>query len=217
MRESLKEIERAADRAANLTRQLLAFSRRQIFEMKVINLNIIVRDLEKILKRIIGEDLGLRTILADDLGLVKVDPGQIEQVVMNLAVNAKDAMPQGGKLILETANAELDEEYVCSHAGMTPGAYIMFSITDTGTGMTKEVREQIFDPFFTTKEKGKGTGLGLSTVYGIVKQSGGDIYVYSEPNKGTTFKIYLPRVFEPSEELKKGKQGRNFPGARRPY
>jgi len=203
LRESLKEIERAADRAANLTRQLLAFSRRQILEMKVINLNIIVSDLEKMLKRIIGEDLGLTTILADDLGLVKVDPGQIEQVVMNLAVNAKDAMPQGGKLILETANAELDEEYVCSHAGMTPGAYIMFSITDTGTGMTKEVREQIFDPFFTTKEKGKGTGLGLSTVYGIVKQSGGDIYVYSEPNKGTTFKIYLPRVFEPSEELKR--------------
>jgi two-component system, cell cycle sensor histidine kinase and response regulator CckA len=203
LKEKLKDIELAADRAANLTRQLLAFSRRQILEMKVINLNVILQDMEKMLRRVIGEDIELKTILADDLGLVKVDPGQMEQVIVNLAVNAKDAMPQGGKLFLETANAELDEEYVHSHAGMIPGAYVMLSITDTGTGMTKEVKEQIFDPFFTTKEKGKGTGLGLSTVYGIVKQSGGDIYVYSEPGKGTTFKVYLPQVFEPQEEFKK--------------
>jgi len=203
LREKLQEIEKAADRAANLTRQLLAFSRRQLLEMKVLNLNFIVSDLEKMLHRVIGEHIELKTILADDLGMVKVDPGQMEQVILNLVVNAKDAMPQGGQLILETANAELDEQYTSSNAGMVPGPYIMFSITDTGTGMTKEVREQIFEPFFTSKEKGKGTGLGLSTVHGIVKQSGGDIYVYSEPDKGTSFKIYLPRVYEAPEEVKK--------------
>ena len=203
LHDKLNDIEHAAERAGNLTRQLLAFSRRQVFEMKVINLNFILKDMEKMLKRVIGEDIELKTELADDLGMVKVDPGQIEQVIVNLAVNAKDAMPNGGKLILETVNVELDEEYRRFHAGVIPGAYIMFSITDTGVGMSKEVKEQIFDPFFTTKEKGKGTGLGLSTVYGIVKQSGGDINFYSEVNKGTSFKIYLPRVFEAQEELKK--------------
>jgi two-component system cell cycle sensor histidine kinase/response regulator CckA len=202
LKEKLKDIEQAADRAGNLTRQLLAFSRRQILEMKVFNLNIILTDLEKMLIRVIGEDIALKTTLADELGMIKVDPGQMEQVIVNLAVNAKDAMPKGGKLLLETANAELDEEYTRSHVGMMPGAYVLLSITDTGVGMTEEVREQIFDPFFTTKGKGKGTGLGLSTVYGIVKQSGGDIYVYSEPGKGTTFKIYLPRVFEPPEKIR---------------
>jgi signal transduction histidine kinase/CheY-like chemotaxis protein len=203
LKERLKDIELAADRAANLTRQLLAFSRRQILEMKVVNLNTILKDLDKMLHRVVGEDIDFKTVFVDDLGLVKVDPGQMEQVVMNLVVNAKDAMPRGGKLFLETANAELDEGFTRFHAGMIPGAYVMLSITDTGIGMSKEVKEQIFDPFFTTKEKGKGTGLGLSTVYGIIKQSGGDIYVYSEPGKGTTFKIYLPRAFEPQEELKK--------------
>ena len=203
LKEKLKDIEQATDRAANLTRQLLAFGRRQILEMKVVNLNIILNDLEKMLRRVIGEDIEFKTVFADDLGMVKVDPGQMEQVLMNLVVNAKDAMPQGGKLSLETSNGELDEEYTRSHLGMMPGAYVMLSTTDTGIGMSKEIKEQIFDPFFTTKEKGKGTGLGLSTVFGIVKQSGGDIYVYSEPNQGTTFKIYLPRVFELPEELKK--------------
>jgi signal transduction histidine kinase/CheY-like chemotaxis protein len=203
LKERLKDIELAADRAANLTRQLLAFSRRQILEMKVVNLNTILKDLDKMLHRVVGEDIDFKTVFVDDLGLVKVDPGQMEQVVMNLVVNAKDAMPRGGKLFLETANAELDEGFTRFHAGMIPGAYVMLSITDTGIGMSKEVKEQIFDPFFTTKEKGKGTGLGLSPVFGIIKQSGGDIYVYSEPGKGTTFKIYLPRAFEPQEELKK--------------
>jgi len=203
LKERLKDIELAADRAANLTRQLLAFSRRQILEMKVINPNFIFKDLGKMLGRVIGEDIELKTTLADDLGMVKVDPGQMEQVIVNLAVNAKDAMPRGGKLFVETANVELDEEHVRPLAGMIPGAYIVFSMTDTGIGIAKEVKEQIFDPFFTTKKMGKGTGLGLSTVHGIVKQSGGGIYVYSEPGKGTTFKIYLPRVFAPQEELKK--------------
>jgi len=204
VRQKLNEIAKAAERAANLTRQLLAFSHRQILEMKVVDLNIILKDLDTMLHRVVGEDIDFKTVFVDDLGLVKVDHGQIEQVVMNLVVNARDAMPhQGGKITLETANTELDEGYTRSHAGMIPGAYVMLSVSDSGVGMTREVQEQIFDPFFTTKEKGKGSGLGLSTVYGIVKQSGGDIYVYSEAGKGTTFKIYLPRVFEPPEELKK--------------
>jgi len=211
LKEKLKDIEQAADRAANLTRQLLAFSRRQILDIKVLNLNFIVSDLEKMLHRIIGENLELASILADDLGMVKVDPGQVEQVIVNLVVNAKDAMPQGGKLTIETTNVELDEGYAHTHMGVIPGAYVLLSVSDTGVGMSKEVKEQIFDPFFTTKEKGKGTGLGLSTVYGIVKQSGGDILVYSEVGHGTTFKIYFPRVFEPGEELAKKEAGGEFP------
>jgi two-component system cell cycle sensor histidine kinase/response regulator CckA len=149
--------------------------------------------------------------LADDLGMVKVDPGQMEQVIVNLSVNAKDAMPQGGKLTIETTNVELDEGYTQNHMGVVPGAYVLLSINDTGVGMSKEIKEQIFDPFFTTKEKGKGTGLGLSTVYGIVKQSGGDIFVYTEVGHGTTFKIYFPRVFEPGEELAKKEAGEGVP------
>ena len=202
-RGNIEEIKAAADRATSLTRQLLAFSRRQVLDMRVLDLNTIIRDLEKMLRRVIGEDIELVTFLADDLGTVKTDPGWIEQVIMNLAVNARDAMPSGGKLIIETINAELDESYSRGHVAVKPGRYVKLCVNDTGVGMAPEVREHLFEPFFTTKEKGKGTGLGLSTVYGIVKQSGGNIWVYSEPGLGTTFNIYLPRVDEPLEETRK--------------
>jgi len=199
---NINEINKATDRAADLIRQLLAFSRRQVMEMRVLDLNALLRNLQKMLHRVIGEDIELVTRLADDLGRVKVDPGQIEQVIMNLTVNARDAMIEGGKLTIETANVELDEEYARRHVAVTPGRYVMLAVSDTGVGITPEVRERIFEPFFTTKKGGEGTGLGLSTVYGIVKQSGGNIWVYSEPEKGTTFKIYLPLVNEPLEEKK---------------
>jgi two-component system cell cycle sensor histidine kinase/response regulator CckA len=202
VRENIEEVQRATQRATDLTRQLLAFGRRQIMDMKVLDLNMLLKDLDKMLRRVIGEDIQLVTLLPDDLGRVKTDPGQIEQVILNLAVNARDAMPHGGKLIIETRNVELDEGYARTRVGVTPGPYVMFSMTDTGCGMSLEVKEHIFEPFFTTKEKGKGTGLGLSTVYGIVKQSGGNIWAYSEPDKGATFKIYLPRVDEPLKEIK---------------
>ena len=203
LRVNIDEIQNAAERAASLTRQLLAFSRRQVMEMKVLDLNTLLRDLEKMLRRVIGEDIEMVIQLAEDLGRVRADVGQIEQVIMNLAVNAKDAMPSGGKLTIETANVELDESYARSHVEVRHGHYVMFSVSDTGVGMTPEVRERIFEPFFTTKEMGKGTGLGLSTTYGIVKQSEGHIWVYSVQGKGTTFKIYLPRVNEPLEEIRK--------------
>ncbi len=191
-----EEIQRAADRAANLTHQLLAFSRRQILEFKVLDLNNILRNLDKMLRRIIGEDIELSYQLSNDLGKIKTDPGQIEQVILNLAVNAKDAMPCGGKLTIETVNGELNGAFTHNHVGKGSGRYVMLSVSDTGNGMSREVQEHLFEPFFTTKEVGKGTGLGLSTAYGIVKQSEGNIEAYSEPGKGTTFKIYLPRVEE---------------------
>ncbi|MDP2971891.1 MAG: ATP-binding protein, partial [Deltaproteobacteria bacterium] len=200
LRENIEEIKKAARRASDLTRQLLAFSRCQILEVKVLDLNIVLRDLDKMLRRVIGEDIELVTTYFENLERIKTDRGQIEQVIMNLAINAKDAMPSGGKLTIETANIELDEEYARSHIAVTPGRYVMLSVSDTGVGMTPEVRDRVFEPFFTTKEKDKGTGLGLSTVYGIVKQSGGNIWVYSEPGRGTTFKIYLPRMDEPLDE-----------------
>jgi PAS domain S-box-containing protein len=202
LRENLEAINKSTDRATDLIRKILAFSRRQVMEMKVLDLNTLLMDLDKLLRRVIGEDIELVAVLAEDLGRVKVDPGQIEQVILNMAVNAKDAMPNGGKLTIETANAELDEAYARSHLAVIPGRYVMLSMSDTGVGMSPEVKERIFEPFYTTKEKSKGTGLGLSTVYGIVKQSGGNIWVYSELGQGTTFKIYLPREEEPLEEVR---------------
>jgi CheY-like chemotaxis protein len=192
--DDLAQIMEGVNRASALTRQLLAFSRKQTLQTEVLDLNVLVRGLEKMLRRLIGENIELETRLSDALGRVKADPGQVEQIIMNLAVNARDAMPEGGRLTITTADADLDMEYVKSHITVTPGAYVMISISDTGTGMDEETKARIFEPFFTTKELGKGTGLGLSTVYGIVKQHGGDILVYSEPGMGTTMKIYLPRI-----------------------
>ena len=202
LRNNLEEIDKAVNQASDLTHQLLAFSRRQVLEMKVMDLNGIIRSLNRMLRRVIGEDIELKMGLADDLGRVKGDPGQIGQVIFNLAVNARDAMPQGGMLAIDTLNVDLDEVYAQSHVSVIPGRYVMVAVTDTGVGMTPAVKDRIFEPFFTTKEMGKGTGLGLSTVYGIVKQCGGYIWVYSEPGHGTTFRIYFPLVEGAPEEMK---------------
>ena len=190
----LGEANKAAESAASLTQQLLAFSRKQIIKPKALDLNILIADMKKMLFRLIGENIDLKTFPGEDLGAVKVDAGQFEQILVNLAVNARDAMPEGGKLLIETANVDLDEAYRVSHPYVRPGRFVMLAVSDTGHGMSAEVKRQSFEPFFTTKPKGTGTGLGLSTIYGVVKQANGSIEVYSEVGKGTTFKIYLPRV-----------------------
>ncbi len=200
------QIRSAADRAAGITRQLLAFSRKQVLSPRVIDLNDIMLNLDTMLRRLIGEDVEVLTVPGRNLGAVKADPGQIEQVIMNLALNARDAMPNGGKLTLETENMDLDDAYASEHQPLRPGRYVMLAVSDTGTGMSPETQAHIFEPFFTTKEVGKGTGLGLSMVYGIVKQSGGYIWVYSELDRGTSFKIYLPRVDQPAEAVGVGKR-----------
>jgi PAS domain S-box-containing protein len=190
----IEEIARAAERASDLTRQLLAFSRQQKREPRVIDVNGVVGGMQKMLRRVVGDDINMSLLTGNVVGKIMADAGQVEQVVMNLVVNARDAMPGGGNITIETQNADIDEAYVATHHNVTPGPYVLLAVTDTGVGMNAETVERIFEPFFTTKEKGKGTGLGLSTVWGIALQSGGHVWVYSEPGRGTTFKVYFPRV-----------------------
>jgi signal transduction histidine kinase/ActR/RegA family two-component response regulator len=208
----VREIQSAGKRAADLTRQLLAFSRQQMLAPAVVDLNDVVGHMDTMLQRLIGEDIDLRTVTPPQVGKVKVDPGQIEQVIMNLAINARDAMPNGGTLTIETANVFLDEPYVSSHVGVKVGPHVLLAVADSGVGMTPDVQARIFEPFFTTKERGKGTGLGLSTVLGIVEQSGGSISVSSVPGRGATFRIYFPCTDEDPDSMQLAAAPRTLQG-----
>ena len=199
LQDKVRAVQQASDRATTLTRQLLAFSRKQLLELKIVDVNTIVKDMERLLRPLIGENVELTTSLAKTIGCARADAGQLEQVIMNLVVNAKDAMPSGGRIVIQTSNVTVDDSYRGEHTFIHPGDYVVISVSDTGLGMDKDTQSRIFEPFFTTKEKGKGTGLGLSTVYGIIKQSGGYIFVQSEIGRGTTFTIYLPSVEGPKE------------------
>jgi PAS domain S-box-containing protein len=201
LQHSVQAIRGAADRAAALTAQLLAFSRRQVLAVSPLNLGIAVRSVEPMLRRLIGEHIGLELRTDPGTGTIRADPGQIDQILINLAINARDAMPHGGRLVIETGNVAFDQPYAMEHRDLEPGEYVMLSVADTGVGMDRETRDHIFEPFYTTKEKGQGTGLGLATIYGVVRQSGGHIWLYSEPGQGTTFKLYFPRVELTQEEV----------------
>jgi PAS domain S-box-containing protein len=201
VRQYLSHVRQAAEKASDLTRQLLTFARRQIIAPRTVNINDLILSLDKLLRRLIGENIELVMLPKEGLHSVKVDPGQFEQILVNLVVNSRDAMPDGGKITIETANVTLDAEYARQHEEVVPGEYVLLAVSDTGSGMEEAIRLHIFEPFFTTKEKGRGTGLGLATVYGIVKQSGGHIWLYSEPGEGTAFKIYLPRTTETPEAV----------------
>jgi len=207
--EYVAEVLQASERASALTNQLLAFSRRQVSVPRLVDLNELVRNIDKMLRRIIGEDVRLEIRLGDELPPVQVDPAHIDQVVMNLAVNSRDAMPAGGRLLIETGRVDLTEEYAASHVSPRPGSYALLTVSDTGVGMDAATRARIFEPFFTTKEQGKGTGLGLSIVYGIVKQNGGEILVYSEPGQGTVFKVYIPAAHGAAQPIQV--EGKDLP------
>jgi len=204
------QIRKATDSAAALTRQLLAFSRRQVIHPQVVDLNSIIAETEKLLGRLVDENIEFYTALDPALGRVRVDPVQIEQVILNLVLNARDSMPEGGKLTIETRNVDLEDPHQCKHSLIPAGQYVLLAMTDSGCGMNEETQSRIFEPFYTTKEFGKGTGLGLATVYGIVKQSGGFIWVYSEEGRGTTFKIYLPRIASPLTAARAGRRNSDF-------